>query len=646
MEPVINLGPEACCNLNSSLQLEWLETNGLGGFASSTVSGAHTRREHGLLVAFLPHLPRLMVLLSKLEETLRIGDESWELSTNVYRDVVHPRGYLLLKGFRLDPFPVLTFANEKFELQKTILMARGENTTLVQYQLVRAMAPARLEIRPLIAVRESGELTRENPYLDPGYRQYGNRILLQPYPGVPPFQIAFDGQAVRPTGAWYRKLHYAKDTGGGLVSHEDLFNPCVLDLELTRDRPAWVCGSTRIDEVYPETVAGLIELEDYRRRNLSFAGGTRARTSREETLLRAADQFVLRGEEGKVTVAPGYPRPQEGGGAALVSLTGLALVTGRWDEARRMLVGFARHCRNGRLPSRIPDPGEDPAYDSVETSLWFGHGAGRYLRYTGDLETVRTQFYPVLKQIIAAIRDGACGDTRLDSDGLLIRDETALRKSPRRPELELRVGKPVELQALWYHTLAVATFLAQTLEGSRGAREFSIMSRLCKRSFVPTFWNPAEACLFDSIRNGMPDPSIRPYQVMAVGLPDTMLSRSQQQAVVRCLQRNLLMPYGLRSLAPSDSEYRGLEHLKGTAQSWLVGPYASAFLAAFGRNPRTQEYVHSLLDPFWLHLSEAGLGSISESFDGDPPHAPRGYFADARGVAEVLRTYYETNRRR
>src|SRR5262249_38680448 len=148
MEPLINLGPEACRNFNSSLQLEWVETNGLGGFASSTVSGAHTRREHGLLVAVLQHFPRRMLLLSKLEEILRIGEETWELSTNVYKDVVHPRGYLFLKRFRLDPFPVMTFESEDFELQKSVLMARGENTTLVQYQLVRSPAPARLEIRP------------------------------------------------------------------------------------------------------------------------------------------------------------------------------------------------------------------------------------------------------------------------------------------------------------------------------------------------------------------------------------------------------------------------------------------------------------------------------------------------------------------
>lgn len=656
---MLEFGEEVCRDLREATAREWLETNGLGGFASSTVAGLNTRRYHGLLVAATRPPVGRTVMLSKLEETLVVGGRRYELSANQYPGVVHPQGQQFMSRFRLDPFPFFTYRVARLELEKAVVMLHGENTTCVRYTLRDASGETaasretgvRLEVRPLIAFRDYHATTHENGALDPAVRVEEGLLTVAAYEGLPALHFAHDEGEVETEGYWYRNFVYAEEQARGLDSMEDLFSPFVLKFDLESRREVSLIASTERREAL--RAGELISAEVARRVAVLKAAPADDETIR--TLTAAADQYVVaRGEQ--KTIIAGYHWFGDWGRDTMIALPGLTLVTGRFDVARSILAEFARHVSQGMLPNRFTEAGEAPEYNTVDATLWYFEAVRALVAYARDSEFVRANLYGVLKEIIEWHERGTRYRIRVDVDGLLAAGEEGAQLTwmdvkigdhvitPRR-------GKPVEIQALWYNALRVMEGLAREFDMVEDERKFAAMAVRARESFNAQFWNEEVGCLYDVINGTERDASMRPNQIFAVSLHHSMLSGERARRVVEAVERELLTPYGLRSLAPSDSQYSGryvggpaerdAVYHQGTVWAWLIGPFVTAYLKVNGRAPATVERARNLLAPLVGHLEEACLGHVSEIFDGDAPHDPRGCVAQAWSVAELLRALVE-----
>jgi len=653
---MIQFDKSICADLQAALRREWLETNGLGGFASSTIVGLNTRRYHGLLVAATKPPVGRLVLLSKLEETLLIDAKPFELSANHYPGVVHPQGFRYLKQFRLDPFPVFTYEVDGIEIEKTVFMIQGENSTVVQYELKNNNRPEppkslQLELRPLIAFRDYHSTTHENGALNTAVEEGPELAAAAPYQGLPRLYLAHNASELQKTGHWYRNFEYDVERERGLDFAEDLFNPFVLRFDLRCRQQATVIASTEHRDV--ARVIEYRQAEITRRR--SAAVSSPIEDDFTQSLAAAADQYIVsRGDQ--KTVIAGYHWFSDWGRDTMIALPGLTLPTGKYDVARSILRTFAKHVDQGMLPNRFPDAGETPEYNTVDATLWFFEAARAFLAYTGDLEFVRTELYPGFADIIAWHARGTRYGIKVDPSGLLASGEAGVQLTwmdakvgdwvvtPRR-------GKPVEIQALWYNALCIMEDLAQRLGDELGRRRYGSMAALAKWSFNRLFWNEKNGCLYDVVNGGLPDASIRPNQIFAVSLPHSMLSPERAKSVVEKVQEHLLTPYGLCSLAPSAPQYRGRytgdpssrdgAYHQGTVWPWLLGPFITAYVKVHGGSDAARRQAAEWLAPLRDHLADAGLGHISEIFDGDPPHRPCGCMAQAWSVAEVLRAWIE-----
>jgi predicted glycogen debranching enzyme len=651
---MIQFTEETCGDLDAALGREWLETNGLGGFASSTIIGLNTRRYHGLLVAAAKASVCRLVLLSKLEETLFIDQQAFDISANRYPGVVHPRGFRYLKRFRLDPFPVFTYEVEGIEIEKTVFMINGQNSTVVEYEFRthnhhEAQTSLRFEIRPLIAFRDYHSTTHENGALNPAVQDNRGLATVCPYQGLPTLYFAHNGYQLQKTGDWYRNFNYDAERERGLDFAEDLFNPFVLRFDLSSHCRASLIASTDEHDV---TKTAEYRQEEITRRRKAVTPSL-SEDSFVQTLASAANQYIVsRGDQ--KTVIAGYHWFSDWGRDTMIALPGLTLPTGKHEDARSILRTFAKHVNQGLLPNRFPDAGEIPEYNTVDATLWFFEAARAYVTYTGDLEFVRNELYPVFADIIAWHVRGTRYGIKVDPNGLLCSGEPGVQLTwmdakvgdwvvtPRR-------GKPVEIQALWYNALCIMEDFARQLGDAE--KRYSSMATVASGSFNRLFWNEEGGCLYDVVNGGPPDPSMRPNQIFAVSLPHSMLSLERARAVVHKVQEQLLTPVGLRSLAASDPQYRGRytggpverdgAYHQGTVWPWLLGAFITAYVKVNGGDTKTRRQAGAWLAPLRQHLSEAGLGHISEIFEGDPPHRPCGCIAQAWSVAEVLRAYLE-----
>jgi predicted glycogen debranching enzyme len=641
-----------CGNLDEALRREWLETNGLGGFASSTIVGMNTRRYHGLLiVATRPPAGRYL-LLAKMEEQLVLGDQSFELSVNQYPGVVYPQGQQYLKEFRLDPFPVFIYEAAGVELTKSVFMIHGRNSAVIRYTAKPASGnrePLRLELRPLIAFRDYHSTTHENPALDCQVRVEPGCAMVRPYTGLPELWFAHNGE-VRPGGYWYHNFQYPREQERGLDFAEDLFNPMTIAFDLAGGGQAVVIASTG-----REDAARAPEYESAERRRREAL--TRNATPNELVcaLTAAADQFLVTRGAGQTIIA-GYHWFGDWGRDTMISLPGLTLATGRAEAARSILRQFAKHVDRGMLPNYFPDAGAEAEYNTVDTTLWFFEAIRKYVEYTGDLELIRAELFPVLTDILQWHFRGTRDGIHVDEDGLLRCGEPGVQLTWMDAKIgdwvvTPRYGKPVEVQALWHNALKIMETFAQALGQSQAAANYREAARRAAQSFNAKFWNDAGGYLYDVINGKERDASLRPNQIFAISLPHGLLAREKAAGVLAVVERELLTPYGLRTLAPSDPRYhpayggdaysRDSAYHQGTVWPWLLGPYITAYLKVYGRNGDSLRKARAWLANFDVHLREAGLGQISEVFGGEPPHAPGGCIAQAWSVAELLRAAKE-----
>jgi predicted glycogen debranching enzyme len=625
--------------LAACVQREWLETNGLGGFASATVSGIHTRRYHGLLTAATKPPVGRVLLLSKFEETLIVGGQRFELSANRYPDgVIHPQGYVLLADFRLDPFPVFVYRTpDGIEVEKRVFMVHGQNTTVVEYEVRGVGADVSIELRPLIAFRDYHSTTHENDALNPTVYLSSDMATVRPYADLPALHIAYSCGIVEATGHWYRNFEYMIERERGLDFREDLFQPFVLK-----------CSATKVSVIASTTPRDATDAPIYREQEIRRRGDLRAnaplRDPMVEDLTVAADQFIVQ-RGGMKTVIAGYHWFSDWGRDTMIALPGLAITTGRPEIAKSILLAFANVVDQGMLPNRFPDAGEAPEYNTVDATLWFFEAVRAFLAYTGDIAFVRENLYSKLKDIVDWHIRGTRYGIRMDpNDGLLRCGEPGVQLTWMDAKVgdwvvTPRYGKPVEIQALWFNALRILQQL--TPEFDDYAPYLAELAALVSVSFNQQFWNPASGCLFDVVDGHHKDGSIRPNQIFAVSLEHSMLSRERARSVVAVVQRDLLTPVGLRSLAPTDPKYRGryeggvLErdsaYHQGTVWPWLIGGFISAYLKVHGESAAARQQAGE-----WLRSFE-GMSQIPEIADGDPPHTPRGCIAQAWSVSVVLR---------
>jgi len=653
---MIKFNRETCGDLGTAMRREWLETNGLGGFASSTIIGLNTRRYHGLLVAATKPPVGRLVLLSKLEETLIIEGRRYELSANQYPGVIHPQGHHYLKEFRLDPFPVFTYEVEGIEIEKSVFMVYGENSAVIEYRLANtdSVTPSsvQLETRPMTAFRDYHATAHENSSLNPHVITEAGLATFLPYVGLPALRVAHNASGIETAGNWYRNFEYEAERLRGLDFIEDLYSPFMLRFDLRANPLATIIASTERRDV--SRAADLRQSEIRRRESVLAASPHQDELVRQ--LVAAADQFIVaRGDQ--KTIIAGYHWFSDWGRDTMIALPGLTMMTGRYDVARSILLEFARYLDQGMLPNRFPDAGESPEYNTVDATLWFFEAVRSLLVYTEDYQFVKENLYNALIDVIDWHTRGTRYGIRADTDGLLSSGADGVQLTwmdakvgdwvvtPRR-------GKPVEIQALWYNALRIMEDLSDHFGDEDHKKQYSDMASRAKKSFNKLFWNEETGCLYDVIDGDNRDSSIRPNQILAASLTHSMLSRERAKRVVETVERYLLTPYGLKSLASTDPQYRphyegdswnrDSAYHQGTVWAWLIGPFITAYVkTSGGRSKANRARALDLFNAFRHHLSDAGLGQISEIFDAEAPYNAVGCIAQAWSVAELLRAAVE-----
>jgi predicted glycogen debranching enzyme len=640
---MINFDRTICNDFQAAASREWLETNGIGGFASGTISGANTRRYHGLLTAATrPPLGRV-TMLSKFEETLLIDGDRYELSSNQFPGGVFPEGYKYLTEFRLDPFPIWRYEVDGIALEKRVFMPHGSNATVCRWSVLNPSKQSfGLELRPLLSFVDYHHLQHENADLDTDFLASKNIVSIKPYDELPELFFNHNASAVERSGYWYNDFEYAIELERGSDFREDLFQPFVLKFDLAK--AATVIVST--EQGKASDAEKLEKAEIKRRSSLIKQAGVKDDFAKQ--LVLSADQFIVKRGDGQTVIA-GYPWFSDWGRDTMIALPGLTLATGRPEIAKSIILEFSKHISEGMLPNRFPDAGETPDYNTVDATLWYFEAVRTYAESTGDFSLVESELYEKLADIISWHLRGTRYNIHVDTDGLLYAGEPGHQLTwmdAKIGDLVItpRTGKPVEIQALWYNALRTMADFADRFGHTEDEVRFQAMADLARLSFNGVFWNDAESCLFDVVENGNRDGSVRPNQLFAISLHHAILDEGHWSAVVEKTQRELLTPAGLRSLSRNDPAYvpvyigsplsRDSAYHQGTVWGWLIGPFVSAYKRV---NKDEPERIAGFLAGFEKHLSEAGLGQISEIFDGDSPHTPRGCPAQAWSVAEVLR---------
>ena len=622
---------------------------------------ASARRYHGLLVAALKPPVRRTLLLTKLDEMASYDGRSYPLFANRWAGgELEPRGFHHLERFCLEgTTPVWTYALADALLEKRIWMGPDSNTTYVHYEVGRGSGPLQLQIKAIVDHRDHHGNTHagaEAPSFQVTAVDHGLQVSRAG--GATPLYLLCDRADASAEGVWYRDFFLAVEDYRGLDALDDNYYAGRFEATLAPGESLTLVASTEAEAQLDGDIAFA------GRRAYEAALLERARPHFGEAppaiehLVLAADQFVVarslpgsaeggKAEEGRTIVA-GYPWFSDWGRDTMISLPGLALTTGRPEVAARILRTFARYVDRGMLPNRFPDEGHDPEYNTVDATLWYFEAIRAYYAAVGDGDLV-AELFPVLEEMVAWHRRGTRYGIRLDpADGLLYAGEAGVQLTWMDAKVgdwvvTPRIGKPVEVNALWYNALQVMAGLARRL--GKPPDDYEILARRSGEGFA-RFWNDDRGYLYDVLDGPEGhDPALRPNQIFAVSLAHSPLTEKQKGSVVDACGRKLLSSHGLRSLAADhpgfvgqyggDRKRRDAAYHQGTVWGWLIGPFVQAHLRVY-RDPAT---ARSFLGPLLRHLEAHGLGSVSEIFDGDPPFVPRGCIAQAWSVAELLRAW-------
>jgi len=636
------------------LSNEWLDTNGLGGYASSTLLGCHTRKYHGLLIANLATPPGRFVLLSKFEDTVSTAEHVFYLYVHRYPDTWVPGRHTHLESYVYDCVHRFVYHMDGIILHKELMLVHGQDTLLMRYYLAEGPGPVRLGLRPLCAYRNIHDLTFENSAVDMAVRTSDTGCSIRPYQGMPAlfFQSAAE-LSFSESPVWYKHFEYGEEAARGYPYREDLFSCGTFEVSLSPGGDVLLSVSLRKQEERPHA----LWTRELRRRQEQYLrdshdGTATAAFDLGGQLRSATRHFVITNRAHGLSVIAGYHWFYEWGRDTLISLPGLTLHTGRIQECIDILRHMATLRKDGLIPNCLSDSDDEIAYNSVDAALWYFWCLQELLHVTGDYELLQREFWLVMADIITAYYEGLPAHVAVLDNGLLRIGspdtqltwmDAAVQGQPVTP----RHGCPVEITALWFNALCFVRDIARTL-GTSVEFDIDAVIHNISTSFMACYWveDPgylADVWLPDTAAQ---DTSLRPNQILAISLPYSIVNNSQAVTVIHNVTRHLLTPFGLRSLSPHDPRYRGrydgtheerdAAYHQGTIWPWLLGHYGDALL-------KTHAYAAAaaILEPVLKnmedHLLQAGLGSISEIFSGDVPFEPRGCIAQAWSVAEVLR---------
>lgn len=647
----VTIDSQTLQNPDEAARHEWIETNGIGGWAGASLAGALTRRYHGLLVTGGPSDPT--VRLSKLDETILFKDTHYDLSSNRFQDgIYHPNGHEFLISFTRDLFPVLEYRVGALHLRKTIAAIHGQSTTVIIYEVLEAPHVFSISWKPFVHSRTELSLTHqesERPVrgeinFEAGLFHYRPKGLHSD------LFIKVPGADFEPGPVWYRNFEYVEESLRGLEDTEDLFSHGLFRTELAAGDTLGII----VSENNPRDLSVLdLWQEETRRREACFSNGHGSDFRRALNL--AADQFLMQTEERPV-LAAGYHWSGENLRDTLIALPGLLLATGRYEKARNALKLCAQLVNQGMLPDCPPDQDETPQYNCLDTSLWFFVATYRYMTTTGDEGLVRDELLPVLRDIISWHEIGTRRGLRMDSDGLLYiaasdTPVTWMNGYSDGQATTPRHGKIVEVNALWHNALVIVAELCLRFGHTYDARDYRRTSDRVKNSFQQVFWNKDLGCLYDFVDGDVRNARIRPNQIFALSLPIPLLISSRARKVLKVIENQLLTARGLRTLAADDPDYSGQyigsprdrhqAYHQGTVWGWLMGPYITALIRIRPRTGKAQ--ARKLLRDVHESLAIKGVGTLSEIYDGNEPHTPRGCVAHAVAVAEILRIMAELN---
>ena len=627
------------------LTLEWLETDGLGGYACGTVGGARTRRYHGWFLPAIPPPRRRWLLVAGCEEFVTSGRVRTGISMQEYRDAVFPEGDKILAEFALTPFPTWRYTTDDLDVERTLGLVWNRSVTIARY-VNRGAREVGLEVRPLLAFRGQRDAPREKADFAAATELDGEIFQVRPVAGLPGLCLRGAGATAAREPAWYRHFQLRREGKSGEDLFEDLWSPLAWTWTLPPGGEAYALFSVQPAAADPKQ---LLEAESIRRSSFARTGD-----SLFDVLAGRCEAFVAEGEGSNGAVIAGYPWPADRARDALIAMPGLALATARFGSLARILNTYAAQRREGLLPAFFPGDLSEPDYGSIDAPLWFILAVewfGRARRDSGRPSPLLAS----VRAILTAYRRGTRFGISVAPDGLLSGGvpgraltwmDSMVNGAPTVP----RIGKAVEVNALWYSALKAAARLERLAGEDTRARELEGEAWHVARRFQAVFWNPEKEHLHDVVGEDGPDPSLRPSQIFAVSLSDDLLPPHHARAVYWTVRRRLLTPFGLRSLDPRDARYRGrggaserendLASHQGGAWPWLMGAFADAHFRILGNNEETRRAMRLWLMPLRAHIREAGLGSLSEWFDADAPHTPRGAIASAAAAAEILRIVY------
>ncbi|MGD8506033.1 MAG: amylo-alpha-1,6-glucosidase [Candidatus Bathyarchaeota archaeon] len=675
--PKVSLERNFLSDTNEAVRREWIVTNGLGGYASSTALGINTRKYHGLLVAsFNPPTDR-RVLLTQLNEEVEVDNKSYRLyGERDHKNCVKPPTNPFLDRFILEPFPTYEYVIDEVHVRKTVFMPNEKSATIVVYNVSNnSLGKVFIRALPLVNSRHFHSVTNKDD-INWRFLQKPSASSVTIQPSIPLSTLIIsssNGSYIASQGKWIEKYFRVEASRGESCQDED-FQPGFFLFEVapketrgfsigsiagrSETEAQAMLSSLRLD---PKGIHELREEELKRRQDLlqKFAK-QKTDISMEEWLkwlVLSTDSFIVNRESTKMkSVIAGYHWFEDWGRDSLISLPGLTLVTGRFEDAEEILLTFGNYCHKGIVPNRFPDyAGDKPEYNTVDATLWYFNAVLQFLKYTGNFDFVRQRLWSTLKSIIDHHVEGTLYNIQVDEDGLVLHGpqltwmDVAIDAHPITP----REGKAVEIQALWFNALKTMQLLATYFKQEAEAEEYLERAEEAKKSFLEKFWNHNESSLFDVIQNGYKDPSMRPNQVIAAALDFTMLEDAKAQQMIDTVEERFWSSYGLRTLASSDSRYvgrymgdriqRDAAYHNGTVWAWLTGPFVTAFLKT---KKYTQNWRSFAFENFLKSLTQeeplrAGLGTVSEIFDGDPPYQARGCIAQAWSVAEPLRAYVE-----
>jgi glycogen debranching enzyme len=687
----LSVGPDICRNVQAGLDREWVVTNGLGGYASGSIAGATTRSYHGLLVAALIPPVERDVLVTKIDETVELPDKSvLKLGVNEYRDsTIDPQGYNYLDTLSLEAdVPCFRYQlNENITLEKRVWMEYGQNTTYVQYALSAASphavndGPLTLTFTPFCVYRSHHATTHGDANWHFLVENQGNRCRIRAYDEAPAYVLVLGPSAqFTSTGNWFWGVKHRRDTERGLPDVEDVYQPGTFRIPMMPGERMTIVLSAEpqlqaeFGSAQHEAAVEQAWTRHQQRVQQILAKANHTKfplPQRDPVLARlalAADQFIVarpantrdsQSDSGQEqhssdlkTIIAGYPWFADWGRDSMISLPGLLLSTGRYNEARGLLKAFASYTHGGLIPNRFPDSGEAPEYNTIDATLWMFHALDRYLKATEDWSLLNELFL-TLSSIIDWHVEGTIYSIGVDpADGLLRGGTTGVQLTWMDAKVgdwvvTPRHGKPVEVNALWYYALSCME--TWTARYSLDANKFSQLRSKVEENFTRRFWNEEGGYLYDVVDvegvAGQNDASLRPNQLFAASLTPSLLSENQMRSILQKVTEPLLTPLGLRSLSPDDPSYckhyngnqqqRDGAYHRGTIWQWLIGPYVDVHLLIY----KDRAAIRTLLQPLVQHLWDACLGTISEIAEPEPPFTQVGCYAQAWSVAEMLRCW-------